>query len=144
MIFIVTMSLLLLIFLPKLFFMRKKRKEKNEASNGSTSGIGNTMGSTANQVSSSTKSKNGNAKSNTSSVGVGLRIVSAVSYNEPESTGREDEYESLKKELAACKEQILKLEQERRNTAMISEEEEEEFKEAEDVGEEFAPTNENV
>jgi hypothetical protein len=78
------MSLLLLIYIPKLFVMRKKRN----ANNGESKNYSLT-----------------NQQSSASSAGVGLRIVSVAFGEEDESVTM------LKDELAACKKRLHQLEQ---------------------------------
>lgn len=120
MIFIVSISLLLLVYLPKFFLMRKKRKEKENKANRSQAYTSHSAASSASSIQES-----------------GLRIVSAVPFvSHSTSEAKEEEYEKLKNELVACKEKIDKLEKERRNTSMISEDDVEAEETAPDISSE--------
>ena len=115
MIFIVCMSLLLLMYIPKFFIIRRKslekaNKEKSEKEKREAVMSKSTLPGTTN---------NSSTQGQASDLGVGLRIVSVVSpatFGSGEDGGHgegshsQEEDEKLRTELAVCKERISQLE----------------------------------
>ena len=110
MIFIVSMSLLLLIYVPKFLFILQKEKVRNRGSTTTMSGVSGLSHA------SQTDQHHSSIASTTASYG--LRVVS--NRNTPADVGK-DEYEGLKQALAACQARIEELEKEKRNTSIINE-----------------------
>ena len=98
MIFIVSMSLLLLIYVPKAHYHRMKKKQLQRGSTWSN-----------NEFSATSDTTQGR--------GIGLRIVSmapqAVDEEDSPATRALEDCENLREELLACKEKIRQLEQEK-------------------------------